>query len=561
MLSPVRIPSTDNSDFVDSPNLPDSFGQNLFEVDQDLMALLALYLDSKLLKHLEPHLNRLGELAGGRLDKLAMTADKETPRLAVRTRTGTPSNEVIYHPAYKEMERIGFSEFGLAAASHVPGVLGWHEPLPALAKYVLYYLYGQAEHGLTCPINMTDAFTRTLKKYGSPELIEKYVPRLTSMDIDELYQAAMFITELNIGSDVSRTETQARREGRNWRLYGQKWFCSNASADVILVLARPEDAPKGWPGVTLFLMPKLKADGTPNQYRISALKDKVCTRSMATGEIQLEGAEAYQIGAVGKGFQQIAEMMQASRMSNSIRSAALMRRAYSETCYFSRHRHAFGTPIENLPLMKVQLEKMELLVEQGRSFAFHTADLLERADEGDKQMEILVRILTPLAKYRVCRDARKATADAMEAHGGSGIIEEFSHARLMRDSFTMTIGEGTATVVALDVYRSIQKHDTLSAYQVHFKKLAAQVTNTALRDRLLQRLEVIVPFVDECARQKRDELARDASSALYHLGAAIIIAWESSQPGLGHREKLACAVLKHRLDPQFPRLFGTMAPD
>lgn len=542
-------------------NVPDSYGINLFAEDRDLMPLLGLYLDADLLAHLRPHLDRLGAMAGGEMERLASTADREIPRLRARTRTGVPTSEVVYHPAYLELERIGFAEFGLHAVSHVGGVLGWPTPMPPLAKYVLYYLYGQVEHGLTCPLNMTDAFTRTIKKYAAPELVAKYLPRLTTRDMDELYQAGMFVTEQHAGSDVSQTETQACFENGVWKLWGQKWFCSNASADVMLVLARPNDAPAGFAGVSLFLMPKHLDDGSHNHYRIIALKDKICTKSMATGEIQLEGAEAYLVGEVGRGFQQIAEMMSQSRMSNSIRSAALMRRAYTESMFFARNRQAFGKAIGTLPLMQVQLEKMELLVEQGRSFAFHTAEVLRRADEGDAHMETLVRILTPLAKYRVCRDARKVTADSMEAHGGAGIIEEWPHSRLMRDTFTMTIGEGTATVNALDVYRCIQKQDAIGAFAAHFEALLQQVADADIGKRLARRMSKIVPFVRDCAVNRREAQAREASSALYHLGSAVILAWEASQPNLAHRSRLAEAVIHHRLDPLFPRLFGMMATD
>tara|TARA_R110000787_G_scaffold58117_15_gene132459 strand:- start:351 stop:2066 length:1716 start_codon:yes stop_codon:yes gene_type:complete len=542
-------------------NIPDSFGINLFAEDPDLMPLLGLYLDPQLLKSLAPHLNRLGEMAGGEMEQLASTADKEGPRLQPRTRTGVPTSEVIYHPAYLELERIGYEQFAMHAVSHVPGMLGWPDVMPPLAKYVLFYLYGQVEHGLTCPLNMTDAFTRTLKKHGSPELIEKYLSRLTTLDMKQLLQGGMLVTEQHAGSDVSQTETEAHLENGVWKLRGQKWFCSNASADLMLVLARPDTAPSGWAGVSLFLMPKHKDDGSHNDYRIVALKDKVCTKSMATGEIQMEGAEAYLMGEVGRGFQQIAEMMSASRMSNSIRSAALMRRAYTESRHFARNRLAFGKPIDQLPLMRKQLSKMEVVVEQGRSFAFHTAEILRRADEGEPGMEKLVRILTPLAKYRVCRDARKVTADAMEAHGGIGIIEEWPHSRLMRDSFTMTIGEGTATVNALDVYRCIQKQDTLSAFEAHFQALLGEVSDQDLQQKLTRRLQKIVPFVRDCALQRHEELAREASSSLFHLGSTIIIAWEASHAGLEHRLDYARAILHHRLDGQFPRLFGMMATD
>src|ERR1035437_2816888 len=180
--------------------IPDGYGQNLFVTDSDLMPLLALYLDADLLAHLEPHLHRLGELAGSKFESLAAIADKEPPKLVVRTRKGTDCNQISKNPAYVELEKWAFAEFGLAAASHVPGVLGWHAPLPPIAKYALLYLFSQAEFGLTCPVNMTDSLTRTLKKYGDPSLVERYFSKLTSLDIDVLYRGSMFMTEMGAGS-------------------------------------------------------------------------------------------------------------------------------------------------------------------------------------------------------------------------------------------------------------------------------------------------------------------------------------------------------------------------
>lgn len=552
--------SISEAPLLEAPAVPDSYGHNLFDADPDLVPLLGIYLPPDLLAHLKPHLHRLGGLVGGRLETLAATADKETPKLMVRTRSGVATNEIIYNAAYREMEKIGFSEFGLAAASHAP-VLGWHAPLPPMAKYALFYMFGQAEHGLTCPLNMTDSFTRTLKKHGDPSLVERYLPRLTSLDIDELFQGAMFLTEQRGGSDISRTQTRAHHDGKTWRLYGDKWFCSNTSADVIMVLARPDDAPPGMSGVTLFLMPKVKDDGSPNDYRIVALKDKICARSMATGEVRLEGAQAFQIGDIGRGFQLISEMVMSSRLSNGVRSSALMRRALSEALWLSRHRYAFGKLLEELPLMRVQLNKMTLLTEQGRSFSFHAGSLLGLADGGDVQAKRLVRLMTPLVKFRACRDARKVTGDAMEVRAGCGIVEEWPEPRLMRDSFSGTIGEGTSNIVALDVYRAIQRGDALDAYAAHLRSLLDKVRDAGLKALLAGRIDVVIPCARHNAVSMREELARDTASALYHLGCAVIMAWEASQPGLAHRADLARDVLKHRLDPQLHRLGDAQAGD
>ncbi|WP_443678687.1 acyl-CoA dehydrogenase family protein, partial [Paraburkholderia unamae] len=133
------------------------------------------------------------------------------------------------------------------------------------------------------------------RRFGTPELIARYLPMLASQDFDTLFQGAMFMTEQAAGSDVARIATRAAREpGANgedaWRLYGDKWFCSNADADLAMVLARPDDAPPGIKGLALFLLPKTLPDGTRNRYRIVRLKDKLGSRSMASGEIVLEGA-------------------------------------------------------------------------------------------------------------------------------------------------------------------------------------------------------------------------------------------------------------------------------
>ena len=321
--------------------IPDRHGQNLFTTDTELHTLLALYLPEALRTHMRPHFERLGGLAGGLLDDLAGTADRNPPTLKQRTRTGIDEQKVIKHPAYVEMERLALSEFGLAAISHRDETLGWSGKMPPLVKYVLTYLFVQAEFGLCCPVSMTDSLTRTLKKFGAPELVAKYLPRLTSLDFDELAQGAMFMTEQAAGSDIAATATTAQRQADgSWRLAGDKWFCSNPDAGFAMVLARADDAPAGMKGVSLFLLPRELDDGSLNHYRIIRLKDKLGTRSMASGEIRLEGAVAYLVGEEGRGFQQMADMVNNSRLSNGVRSAGLMRRAVAEAEYIASERRA-----------------------------------------------------------------------------------------------------------------------------------------------------------------------------------------------------------------------------
>ena len=168
-------------------------------------------------------------LAGGELDELALVADKNPPELRSRTRAGEDRQSIDKHPAYRRLEEVAFSEYGLAAMSHRAGVLGWPRPLPPIAKYALSYLYVQAEFGVCCPLSMTDALARTLSRFGDASLVARYLPGLLSQDMDSLTQGAMFMTEQGAGSDVG-ARRRARCAMTGWRLSGQM-VCYNAERD------------------------------------------------------------------------------------------------------------------------------------------------------------------------------------------------------------------------------------------------------------------------------------------------------------------------------------------
>ena len=550
--------------------VPDRHGSNLFSDDPDLRALLPLYLPQALVSHLLPHLDRMGALAGGVLDELARTADHNPPTLSHRTRSGVDAQRVDKHPAYVQMERVAFAEFGLAALSHRAGVLGWDAPMPPAAKYALTYLFVQAEFGLCCPLSMTDSLTRTLRKFGDPALVERYLPNLTTQVFEDLYQGAMFMTEQGAGSDVAATATRAVRDAQaegGWRLSGDKWFCSNPDAGLAMVLARVEDeagnAAPGIKGVSLFLLPRTLSDGSANHFRIIRLKDKLGTRSMASGEIRLEGAHAYLVGELGRGFVQMADMINNSRLSNGVRAAGLMRRALTEARFIARERQAFGKRLDGMPLMRRQLLKLTLPTEQARTMVFQTAEALRRADAGEADAYPLMRILTPLIKFRACRDARKVTGDAMEVRGGCGYIEEWSDPRLVRDAHLGSIWEGTSNIVALDVLRAIRREGALPVLQAH---LAGLLADTPLHPEARLAFAAAVARAAGLAQQAAeagadgDVLARQAASALYHVTAAVAMAWEAGRIGSVRRMRLAQLVLVHRVLPQDP-LAGAAEPE
>jgi len=543
---------------------PDASGLNLYEADGALRPLLDLWMEPSLRAHLEPHLVELGALAGGRLDALAREADRTPPVLRKRDRFGNEIDLVEHHPAYREMQKIGLGRFGLAAMSHRPGVLGWPEPLPPLAKYAFQYLFAQAEFGLLCPISMTDALARVLARFD-PVLAARWLPALTSDDPDSWATGAMFMTEKAAGSDVGAITTIATpNPDGTWSLTGEKWFCSNAGADVALVLARARGVP-GTAGLGLFLLPRLLPDGRRNRFRIVRLKDKLGTRSMASGEIVLEGATAWPVGDLGRGFAQMLEMVNASRLSNGVRAAGMMRRALIEASVAAAGRVAFGRRVADHPAARRQLLKIRLPAEQALSFSLFAADAMARADAGDSHAAKVLRLATPLLKFRACRDARKVAGDAMEMRGGNGYIEDFVEPRLVRDCHLGSIWEGTSSIVAEDaIARAVGRSGCLGPFVVALTALLADVP-LAFAGPASEALHRAAAFAEEAAAEGSGVLNRQAASALYHAATAVLFAWEgtrlASLRGDARRLALARLVLEHRLSARDPLARGDLAAE
>jgi alkylation response protein AidB-like acyl-CoA dehydrogenase len=540
---------------------PDCAGQNFYAIDRGLRGLLRLYLEPDDFRRLEPHFDRLGALAGGRLDELARTADKHPPALNARDRFGRDEDWIDYHSSYREMETIAFGDFQFHAMSHRAGALDMDRPLPAVAKYALQYLFVQAEFGLMCPISVTDTSIHLIRKFASAELQDYLLPKMLSGDIATMWKGTQFMTERAGGSDVGAIETVARCEDGVWRLYGDKWFCSHADADVALLLARPEGAPGGTAGLALFALPRRLKDGRRNAYRIVRLKDKLGTRSMASGEIRLEGAVAYLVGDAGRGLKQMMEQVNLSRLSHGVRAAAMMRRCLNEAMVCARTRMAFGKTIIEYPLLRRQLLKIAVPVEQSLSMFLYAASAMDRANVGSTEAAGILRILTPLLKFRACRDNIPVATGAMEVRGGNGYIEEWVHARLIRDAHIGVLWEGTSNINALDIItRAGGKSRAHRTLETALRKLLEEASPipAAFRDRLRLALDRTLVFAESVAAEPAlEETARLAASALYHVTSCILMTWEAAQPGTDPRRALyARLVLEHRLsarDPLEPR--------
>src|ERR1700736_5762048 len=410
----------------------------------------------------ESALTELGALVPQRIEPLARIADRNPPVLRQYDGRGERVDEIDFHPAYKELENtvLGFGAVRAPFGTGWRGVPG-HAPRPLVTA--MLYMFLQADQAITgCPIGMMDAMARCLER-NDPELAARFVPRIAD-DTGRHLTAAMFLTEKAGGSDVGANETVATRASDGtWRLNGEKWFCSCAHSDLILVLARPDGAPAGPRGLGLFLMPRHLDDGTRNTYVLHRLKEKFGTRAMPSAEVGLRNAFAWQVGSVERGLPQMMDMVNLTRVGIATATAGAMRRNAFEALTHTHSRTTVGTRLDVHPLMRDQVVELVVASVAGLTAAMGIAETLEQADNGDREAAAALRLLTPLFKMHGTERARISATEAMEVRGGNGYIEDWPEPRILRDVYVHAIWEGSGNVIALDVQRAIE-HGALPGY-------------------------------------------------------------------------------------------------
>ncbi len=427
-------------------------GYNLFAAD----AVLRAGLHREGAAWAEERLERLGEITGGEPLRWGVQANTHPPILRTHDRYGNRLDEVEFHPAWHELMRL--------AVGHELHALPWRDPRPGahVARAALFFLTSQVEAGHGCPISMTYSAVPALR--AQPELAAEWEPRLTSTEYDSRAMPAchkrgalcgMGMTEKQGGSDVRANTTRARAlgargPGAEYELTGHKWFCSAPMCDVFLVLAQAED------GLSCFLLPRWRPDGTRNRFHIQRVKDKLGNRSNASSEVEFDGAWARLVGEEGRGVPTIIEMVNHTRLDCVIGSAAGMRQAVAQATHHAAHRRAFGKLLIDQPLMQNVLA--DLCVE---SEAATVAMLrLARAyDEGprDEGQRHFARFATAVTKYWVCKRAPALVAEALECLGGNGYVEESMMPRLYREAPLNGIWEGSGNVICLDVLRAMAR--------------------------------------------------------------------------------------------------------
>jgi alkylation response protein AidB-like acyl-CoA dehydrogenase len=420
-------------------------------------------------------LRELGLLVPAVIEPLARAADRHPPVLRSYNGRGERIDEIEFHPAYKELESTVLG-FGAVRAAYCPGWRGLEERAPRSLVTAMLYLLLESDQAITgCPIGMMDAAARCLER-NDTALAERFVPGIAD-DTGHHLTVAMFLTEKAGGSDVGANESVATPAGDGtWRLSGEKWFASCAHSDLILVLARPRGAPPGPRGLGLFLMPRLLEDGTRNSFVIHRLKEKFGTHAMASAEVGLREAFAWQVGAIDRGLPQMMDMVNATRIGIATATAGAMRRSAFEALNHTAGRSTFGRRLDLHPLMRDTLADLVVDSVAGLSAAMGVAELSDAADSGDHDAASALRLLTPLFKMHGTERARVCATEGMEVRGGNGFIEDWPDARLLRDVYVHAIWEGSGNVIALDVQRAIE-HGALPGYLGDTERRAEAVSS------------------------------------------------------------------------------------
>src|SRR5690554_870971 len=393
-----------------------------------------------------------GALAGGELYRLGFDANRDRPRLRTHDRFGQRIDRVEFHPDYHALMRHAI-EGGLTS-------LSWTDPRPGshVARAALSYLHYQAEAGTSCPLTMTHAAVPALRR--EPALAEwagkatagVYEPDDIPISAKQGVTVGMGMTEKQGGSDVRANLTRATplAAGGEYVLSGHKWFFSAPMSDGFLVLAQ---APGG---LSCFLLPRWRPDGSRNALRLVRLKDKLGDWANASSEVEFDDAWAYRIGGEGRGVPVIIEMVMLTRLDCMLGSSALMRMALAQAVHHARHRETFGRRLVEHALMRNVLADLALEAEAALALSMRVARSVD-ASPRDEAEAAFARVATAIGKYWVCRRAPAFVNEALECLGGNGYVEESILARLYRQAPLNSIWEGSGNIQCLDVLRALAR--------------------------------------------------------------------------------------------------------
>ncbi|WP_382326647.1 isovaleryl-CoA dehydrogenase [Hydrogenophaga sp. UC242_50] len=459
-------------------------------------------------------LQALGATVGnGEMQTHARLANVHTPQLKTHSRFGHRIDQVEFHPSYHALmtAAVGAGLHGTAFSAEQQATGHAHQ-----LRAAGFMLFTELEPSILCPISMSYAVAPALK--DNPAIYRDWAPGLTSRAYDPALTVwrdkpgltmGMGMTEKQGGSDVRANTTRAEPAGsdawgQRYSVTGHKWFFSAPMCDAFLILAQTAS------GLSCLFLPRVLPDGTLNQLFIQRLKDKLGNKANASSEVEFVGASAWLVGEEGRGVPQILAMGTMTRLDCALGTSGLMRQALSIALNHTTQRKAFGKALIDQPLMKNVLADLALESEASTALALRLARSFDRA--ADPHEQVMTRLLTPVAKFWICKRGSHFAQEAMECLGGNGYVEEGGEgvmARIYREMPLNSIWEGAGNIMALDLLRALRKADAAAALA---QELAPARGMHAALDHLADRLPA---RVEEMATEmEARRLAQDVALAV-----------------------------------------------
>ncbi|MFJ5563762.1 acyl-CoA dehydrogenase family protein [Lysinibacillus xylanilyticus] len=523
--------------------------KNFFKDNDTLHKVLEMMLDKEFMEYATRELTDFGELCAGDIDARAKHTDREgEPRLQRYNAYGEEVSEIWVNDGYKKTIEETYNT----------GIVGYvHKDIPQLGRKGNYvysfaqgYILSHAEPGFYCPVTLTMATAYLLDHYASDEVKERFLSHVCATGDTELYEGATFLTERQGGSDVGANVVEARKDGNQYRLYGEKYFASNVGmCGVTMVLARMEGAHVGSKGLTLFAVPWRKEDGTVNNLRIRRLKDKLGVRAVPSGEVEFDGALAYVVGDPNKGIYYMLEALNLSRICNAVASIGIMRRGYLEAKHYVTNRHAFGKPLTQYPMIQDTLGKFAAKLHVEVATVFDLIQLYDKvtSGQGNKEDIILNRLYIAIMKKETAEQAVHYASEAIELHGGNGYIEDFVTPRLLRDAQVLTVWEGTANILALELIRLVEKFHVHEMFVRVMEERLEKLADDPLVEIVVEQLAKLDSTLQTFSRlddATKTFEAKKVAEKMAHLYESVV-AVEWAQRFGGKYEKLADIYLEN----------------
>jgi alkylation response protein AidB-like acyl-CoA dehydrogenase len=450
------------------------------------------------------------------------------PSLETYDRQGQVANRIVANPRYEEQHRELYRR----------GIIGlpYIENAPHLLTFTMGYLLAQADISLHCPVTLTGAVAYVLGCHASEDVRQHYLYDLIRMD-GSAKTGGTWATEQHGGSDVGATTTVAIANGNHYALHGLKWFASNANSGLALATARPEGARSGSAGLGLYLVPSHLESGEPNKFRIRKLKDKLGTKGLATGEVELLGAEGVEVAPPPAGFKMMMDALEYSRVHNAVGSAGVQRRCLQEALAWALSRRTFGHLLMDYPMVQDELLRMRVEFEAGGLLAFEAAVAFDIAQRTPGHRTWL-RLVTALAKYLTAEYAISSARSTLELIGGNGYTSDYPVARLLRDAQVLTVWEGPTNIQALELLRILApRYQGWERYLERVKEIC---------DRLPADLDYLSIALSQRTKDDADAVAitlRDEDSSqrfarklLHRLGQSLAFALLCERAGDAHAE-------------------------